>query len=60
MPFRAPPRSPSDAGLLRALGYRLLERDFLEAGVMIRHDPDKLAHAILALDPQALGMSTAS
>jgi uncharacterized cofD-like protein len=51
---------PSDAGLLRALGYRLLERDLLEAGAKIRHDPDKLAHAVLSLDTQAFGMSTAS
>jgi uncharacterized cofD-like protein len=42
----------SDTQLLRALGYRLLERDLLAAGPMIRHDPDKLANAVLALDAE--------
>ena len=40
---------PSDVELLRALGYRVLERDVLGLGEKIRHDPDKLAGAILAL-----------
>ena len=40
---------PSDAELLRALGCRLVERDLLAAGPMIRHDPDKLARAVLEL-----------
>lgn len=44
---------PSDAHLLRALGYRLLERDLLEVGPKIRHDPAKLADAILALATEA-------
>lgn len=44
---------PSDAALLRALGYRILEHDLLGAGPKIRHDPEKLAHAVLALDPDA-------
>lgn len=48
----ATPVSP-DAQLLRALGYRLLERDLLAGGLMIRHDPDKLAHAVLDRDAEA-------
>lgn len=43
---------PADAKLLRALGYRLLERDLLAAGPMARHDPGKLAHAVLELDDE--------
>jgi len=50
----APP-VPSDADLLRALGYRLLERDLLGAGPKIRHDADNLARAILALAAEAQG-----
>jgi hypothetical protein len=37
----------------RALGCRLLERDLLAAGPMIRHDPDKLARAVLDLHAEA-------
>jgi uncharacterized cofD-like protein len=44
---------PSDAQLLRALGYRLLERDLLAAGPMVRHDPAKLARAVLDLAVEA-------
>ena len=44
---------PSDATLLRALGYRLMERDFLGEGDKIRHDPGKLAKAVLELGGEA-------
>jgi len=43
----------SDAELLRALGYRLLERDLLGDGPTVRHDPLKLAYAVLDLDDEA-------
>jgi uncharacterized cofD-like protein len=46
---------PSDSGLLRALGYRVLETDVLAAGAKIRHDSDKLASAILSLARDAQG-----
>ena len=36
-----------DRRLLTALGYRTVERDLLGAGPKIRHDPDKLAKAII-------------
>jgi uncharacterized cofD-like protein len=38
-----------DVELLRALGYRPVRRDLLGAGPKIRHDPRKLAGAILDL-----------
>ena len=44
---------PPDTALLRALGYRLLERDLLGTGPWIRHDPDKLAQAVLDLADEA-------
>jgi uncharacterized cofD-like protein len=40
----------SDAQLLRALGYRLLERELLAAGTLVRHDPVKLARAVLDIE----------
>jgi uncharacterized cofD-like protein len=45
---RAVPVSP-DVELLRALGYRPVMRDLLRQGANIRHDPHKLADAILGL-----------
>ncbi|PYO02286.1 MAG: hypothetical protein DMD91_04575 [Candidatus Rokuibacteriota bacterium] len=36
-----------DREILRALGYRPLERDLLRADLKIRHDPGKLAHAVI-------------
>ena len=36
-----------DRALLRALGHRLVERDLLAPGPKVRHDPDKLAAAII-------------
>jgi uncharacterized cofD-like protein len=44
---RATAVSP-DCEILRALGYRVLDRALLGAGEKIRHDPDKLAQAVLA------------
>jgi uncharacterized cofD-like protein len=38
-----------DSELLHALGYRPLQRDLLSVGPRIRHDPQKLATAILEL-----------
>ncbi|HXJ80973.1 MAG TPA: gluconeogenesis factor YvcK family protein [Candidatus Methylomirabilis sp.] len=43
---------PSDAQLLRALGYRLLERDLLDTGPVVRHDPGKVARAVLDFDSE--------
>ena len=40
------PVSP-DRGLLAALGYRPIDRDLLATGSKVRHDPDKLAAAII-------------
>lgn len=45
---RAVPVSP-DVELLRALGYRPVMRDLLRQDAKIRHDPHKLADAILEL-----------
>jgi len=45
---RAVPVSP-DVELLRALGYRPVMRDLLRQDAKIRHDPHKLADAILGL-----------
>ena len=45
---RAVPVSP-DVELLRALGHRPVMRDLLHHGAKIRHDPHKLADAILGL-----------
>ena len=45
---RAVPVSP-DVELLRALGYRPVMRDLLRRDAKIRHDPHKLADAILGL-----------
>ena len=45
---RAVPVSP-DVELLRALGYRPVLRDLLRQDAKIRHDPHKLADAILGL-----------
>jgi uncharacterized cofD-like protein len=42
-----------DAQLLRALGCRTVEGDLFEDGVQVRHDPRKLADAILALAAEA-------
>ena len=41
-----------DRTLLRALGYRVVERDLLAKADKVRHDPDKLAAAVIdcALD----------
>jgi uncharacterized cofD-like protein len=39
----------SDVELLRALGHRPVMREILGSGPMIRHDPDRLARAILDL-----------
>jgi len=36
-----------DREILQALGYRPLERDLLRADLKIRHDPGKLAHAVM-------------
>jgi len=36
-----------DREILQALGYRPLERDLLRADHQIRHDPGKLAHAVM-------------
>ena len=36
-----------DQEILRALGYRVLERDLLGIDEKVRHDADKLAHALL-------------
>ncbi len=36
-----------DREILRALGFRPLERDLLRADHKIRHDPGKLAHAVI-------------
>lgn len=36
-----------DQEILRALGYRVLERDLLGHDEKVRHDADKLAHALL-------------
>ena len=44
---------PMDAELLRALGCRTVEGDLFENGVQIRHDPRKLAEAILGLVAEA-------
>ncbi len=44
----AVPIAPDVEGL-RALGCRILGRDLLTEGPMIRHDPDKLARAVLEL-----------
>jgi uncharacterized cofD-like protein len=49
---RAVPVSP-DVELLRALGYRPVMRDLLGQGAKIRHDPHKLAAAILGLVSKA-------
>jgi hypothetical protein len=38
-----------DVELLRALGYRPVMRDLLGSGPKIRHDPYKLAAALLGL-----------
>lgn len=40
---------PADTELLRALGCRPVERDLLVAGLQVRHDPHKLAPALLEL-----------
>jgi uncharacterized cofD-like protein len=40
---------PSDSQLLRALGCQPVERDLLGIGAQVRHDPHKLAGAILEL-----------
>ena len=37
----------TDRELLNALGYRTVERDLVSAGAKVRHDPDKLAAAII-------------
>ena len=39
---------PPDAELLKALGHSVVEDDLLAAGPVVRHDPVKLARAILA------------
>lgn len=44
----AVPVSP-DTELLRAMGYRPVEQDLLAVGLMVRHDPHKLARALLEL-----------
>jgi uncharacterized cofD-like protein len=36
-----------DRELLAALGYRIIERDLLGEGPKVRHDPDKLAAAVI-------------
>jgi uncharacterized cofD-like protein len=43
----------TDAPLLRALGCRTVEGELFDDGVQVRHDPRKLAEAILALAPEA-------
>ena len=48
----AVPIGPDDEGL-RALGCRVVGRDLLAAGPMIRHDPEKLARAVLELAQEA-------
>jgi hypothetical protein len=42
-----------DIELLRALGYRPVRHELLGAGPKIRHDPHKLAAAILGLAARA-------
>jgi 2-phospho-L-lactate transferase/gluconeogenesis factor (CofD/UPF0052 family) len=37
-----------DVDLLRALGHGVIECDLLATGIEIRHDPAKLARAVLA------------
>ncbi len=44
---------PPDLGRLGALGCRPVVRDLLGRGAKIRHDPAKLAHALLDLAPEA-------
>lgn len=39
----------ADVNVLRALGCQPVECDFLDSGLLVRHDPDKLAQAVLAL-----------
>lgn len=40
---------PPDAKLLQAMGCQPVERDLLSPGPLVRHDPHKLAQAVLAL-----------
>lgn len=39
----------ADVNAIRALGCQPVECDFLDNGPLVRHDPDKLARAVLAL-----------
>jgi uncharacterized cofD-like protein len=43
---------PADAESLHALGCRAVARDLVGTGLKIRHDPDKLARAVLDLAPE--------
>jgi 2-phospho-L-lactate transferase/gluconeogenesis factor (CofD/UPF0052 family) len=46
---------PADVEGLKALGQTIVEGDLLARGDGVRHDPDKLGHALLARVTQAGG-----